>query len=277
MDDENLITDNLKLINYTIKKMNIYWNTEDEYQDYYDAGLLGLIRGVKKYDPSVGKISTFLVTCIRNAINVEINNKNQSRHKNEYGNDLSLEYEYIEPSGDGVCLKDTLADKNENVEDKVIKKMQYEEVVKRIDYLEKSNERLYMKYRFGIIDGKCYSMPEIGKKFGVSHQFVREVINRAIKRIQDSFRNDRIMNKIKGGNMARNLGNLNDYLFEELERLNNTEIINNDDKLIKEINRSKAISNIATNIINNANVVVEVNKLFNKGDKVPELLGIPKK
>lgn len=72
------------------------------------------------------------------------------------------------------------------------------------------------------------------------------------------------------------LNSLNNYLFDELERLSEINTLD-EKKLIKEINRSKAISSIATNIINNANVVIEANKLFSKSSNVPELLGISKK
>ena len=75
---------------------------------------------------------------------------------------------------------------------------------------------------------------------------------------------------------GNDLNSLNNYLFDELERLSNINTLD-EKSLIKEINRSKAVSSIATNIINNANVVIEANKLFSKSSNVPELLGITKK
>lgn len=56
--------------------------------------------------------------------------------------------------------------------------------------------------------------------------------------------------------MKNNLADLNDYLFEELERLNDDEELDSDEKLDKEIKRSKAITSVAQQIINNANVVL---------------------
>lgn len=53
--------------------------------------------------------------------------------------------------------------------------------------------------------------------------------------------------------MKTNLASLNNYLFEELERLNDDEELKNEDNLEKEIKRSKAIANVAQTIINNAN------------------------
>lgn len=59
--------------------------------------------------------------------------------------------------------------------------------------------------------------------------------------------------------MKTNLQELNNYLFEELERLNDDEELQ-DDKLEKEIKRSKAITNVAQTIINNANLVLSAHK-----------------
>ena len=75
--------------------------------------------------------------------------------------------------------------------------------------------------------------------------------------------------------MKNNLQSLNDYLFEELERLNDDEELNTDEKLDKELKRSKAITNVAQQIINNANVVLEAQKLVGDGliDNPKMLLG----
>lgn len=79
--------------------------------------------------------------------------------------------------------------------------------------------------------------------------------------------------------MKNNLSSLNDYLFEELERLNDDEDL--EKNLDKELKRSKAISSIAKNIIDNANVVLEAAKLQNEygleKKELPKLLQIENK
>lgn len=60
--------------------------------------------------------------------------------------------------------------------------------------------------------------------------------------------------------MKNNLQELNNYLFEELERLNDNEELDSEEKLDKEIKRSKAITNVAQTIINNANTVLNAKK-----------------
>lgn len=75
--------------------------------------------------------------------------------------------------------------------------------------------------------------------------------------------------------MNNNLQSLNNYLFEELERLNDDEELDNDEKLDKEIKRSKAITNVAQTIINNAELVLNAKKYsddLGSDKQVPKML-----
>ena len=58
--------------------------------------------------------------------------------------------------------------------------------------------------------------------------------------------------------LRNTLGDLNNHLFMQLERLGDEEL--NGDDLLQEIARSKAISEIAKNVIENANVVLQAQK-----------------
>lgn len=60
--------------------------------------------------------------------------------------------------------------------------------------------------------------------------------------------------------MDNNLNSLNNYLFEELERLNDDEELKSEETLDKELKRSKAITGIATAIVNNARLVLDAKK-----------------
>ncbi len=57
--------------------------------------------------------------------------------------------------------------------------------------------------------------------------------------------------------MKNRLSDLNNYLFEELERLNDDETLETDEALERELKRSKAITGVAGHIIQNANVVLK--------------------
>jgi len=72
--------------------------------------------------------------------------------------------------------------------------------------------------------------------------------------------------------MRNTLGDLNNHLFEQLERLNDEDLIG--EKLIQEINRTKAISEIASRIISNGSLVLAAKKL--NDDKIDANTHIPK-
>lgn len=59
--------------------------------------------------------------------------------------------------------------------------------------------------------------------------------------------------------MRNTLGDLNNHLFEQLERLNDEEL--QGDKLKEEISRAKSITDIASKIIDNANTVLQAKKI----------------
>ena len=74
--------------------------------------------------------------------------------------------------------------------------------------------------------------------------------------------------------MRNTLVDLNNHLFEQLERLNDEELT--DEQLEKEIKRTDAMKDIATQIIANANIVLkatELNMEYSRGDvAVPKML-----
>ncbi len=75
--------------------------------------------------------------------------------------------------------------------------------------------------------------------------------------------------------MKNKLVDLNNHLFEELERLNNEEL--KGEELQEERERAKSIANIAQTIINNGELALKAVKHYdefeNKGD-IPEILQI---
>ncbi|MDD7730969.1 MAG: hypothetical protein PT942_01680 [Eubacteriales bacterium] len=74
--------------------------------------------------------------------------------------------------------------------------------------------------------------------------------------------------------MRNTLGDLNNHLFAELERLGDEELTG--EELDKEIRRAAAISSVSKNIIANANVILQATKFkaveMMKSDEMPKML-----
>lgn len=74
--------------------------------------------------------------------------------------------------------------------------------------------------------------------------------------------------------MKNKLMDLNNHLFAQMERLTDEDLKGDD--LIRETNRSKSVSNIAVQIINNAKLALEAHKAINDGliKTSPEMIGM---
>ena len=60
--------------------------------------------------------------------------------------------------------------------------------------------------------------------------------------------------------MKNDLNSLNNYLFEQIERLNDEEELAKEGSLEKELKRSKAIASLSTAIVNNAKIILDAKK-----------------
>ena len=74
--------------------------------------------------------------------------------------------------------------------------------------------------------------------------------------------------------MQNTLGDLNNHLFAELERLNNEDLT--PEELDTEISRAHAVQSVATSIISNARTVLDAQKFQDEKlgtGEIPRMLG----
>ena len=74
--------------------------------------------------------------------------------------------------------------------------------------------------------------------------------------------------------MKNKLIDLNNHMFAQMERLSDEELTG--DELTREIDRSKAVSHLASQIIANAKLALDAHKAINDGDikRAPEMIGM---
>lgn len=257
---DKIVLENQKLIRFAIKKMNLFWKTEDEFQEYYDDGLIGLINGAKTYSTEKGKPSTYLYTCIKNEISKGIVSKITLKKILNYRYKLSID----EPVNNEIdkTLSDVIPDPNVNIEDDLEKKLEIEKLMYAIDKLDNAKDKLYLCEFYGLKGYKKLLAKEIEDKYNVSHTTVADRLKRARQTLKKYLENNdkevfmleekKIVEPTKPKIKTTSFKNLNDCLFEQIQKLNS-----NDVDLEKEIPKSKVIAQLSQQIINNANTCLK--------------------
>lgn len=184
MNEEQMILDNIPLIYLTIKNMHLKWKTEDEWQDYYDSGLIGLIKGIRTFDESKGyKISVYLIPCIENEIKHYLSSKNALVRQNINGRDISInEFLGDEENDEKLSI---LKDKRVSIEEEAIRNVQIDEIIHCLNKMENKKDVVVIKLYYGLDGFPELNYSEIAKLFKVSSNAIQERAIRAIRRIRE--------------------------------------------------------------------------------------------
>jgi len=181
VDREKLVTDNINLIYHVMKKMGIL-SQQDE---YYDAGVIGLIRAAKKYDPSTGyKFSSLAAKYIKHQILREIQERKTSNRRINYET-VSLDYVVSTYKGVDTTLGDFAADPFD-IEEFMMHKEKIESVVKAI-YTLKEKDRRIIKYH--ICDHMNYK--EIAEKLNCSRSAISMRMKKIIEKLKKELNEER--------------------------------------------------------------------------------------
>lgn len=183
--EENLILNNRRLIYKVIKDMHCYWRTEDEWQDLYDAGLEGLIRGAKKYDGSTSP-GTYFYTCIKNMIVRHLYISTMDKRKIHKEIMLSLSKEVS--SDVETTYLDFVEDPNTNIEEDLLKKLDMEELYDVIDKILTPLQRKYLYHRYGLKGYKRMTSRELAKINNCSHENVNNSVRHGIDKLKKYFK-----------------------------------------------------------------------------------------
>lgn len=289
--NEKLILDNIPLIYKVIKDMHCYWKTEDEFQSLYDAGLEGLIRGAKVYDPATSKPGTYLYTCIKNMIVREIQTSEYDCRKINKQTMVSLNKE-VNGEND-TTYEDFIEDPNINIEEEIEKKLEIERLLYAVNSLENKKDKLAIKMYYGLDGYKPMTMQEVSEKMNVSRNMINIRLKRCLPKLKKYLmKNDRevfmleekpkseikvikqVENPAPVEKPSNTLIELNQILFKQLDKLNNA---TDDVDFEKEIRKSYAVSQLAQQIVANTNTCIKALKVAkeqNIDDKQLNLIGI---
>ena len=172
MNRDELVLNNTKLIYMVLKQLGLY-NQRDE---YYDVGMIGLMKAANKFDPSKGtKFNTYASHIIRTTILYEIRKENQPKRQSNK-NTISLDT-VIHRGDTDVRLKDVLPS-DFNVENYLIEQERMEALNKAISTLNDEERSLLLKKYLGV------SQKVIAKDLKITQATVSRRLKRIIKKLR---------------------------------------------------------------------------------------------
>ena len=176
---DDLILDNVSLIYYVLKKMNLYKNADE----YYDICMIGLIKAADTFNESKGyTFSTYGISCIRSELLGYLRRQNSSKRKANY-NTVSLEMSvYQENDGKEITLLDTLPS-NDNVEEEIIVNEEKELLLEALSILD-DKELLVISYMFGVNGYDEIKQKDIATILGMQQGSVSRIGKRAINKMR---------------------------------------------------------------------------------------------
>ena len=172
---EKLVKSNLKFVTNYAKQ---YRNSGVPFSDLISEGNIGLMKAAQKFDETKGvKFISYAVWWVRNSIQecIDTYNGNISEIETiDYNLDSCQEMEYEEGS----------AIINDEFESKLIdaqsSKVGIDELMKTL----KERERKILSLYFGLDDGKGKTLEEIGEKYHMTSERVRQIKDKALVKLK---------------------------------------------------------------------------------------------
>lgn len=189
MNEEEEYIQNKGLIFLAIKKMHLYWKTPDERQEIEDAGVDGLLKGIRTYEEDRGyKKSTYYYTCIRNEICRMLYLKTMQKRTADVislNKEVNEEIEILE-----------LIPGETNLEAEALNKEKAKVLNELVDSLPIEKDREVIRYKYGLKGYPVLNGEQIAKKWGVNKNAIYHRERRALVqlwlRIRGNERNSKL-------------------------------------------------------------------------------------
>ncbi len=175
---EQLIVHNLRLVVYIAKKFE---STGVGIEDLVSIGSIGLIKAVNTFCPHKSiKLATYASRCIENEILMFLRKTSQRRVEISIDEPLNTDWD-----GNELLLSDVLGTDSDTVNRGIESEAEKSVLLQAVENLEE-REKLIMKMRFGLIDGKEKTQKEVADIIGISQSYISRLEKKIIKKLKVS-------------------------------------------------------------------------------------------
>ena len=170
-----LIERNLRLVVHIAKK----FSSIKEVEDLISVGSIGLIKGIESFDYTKGtKLATYAARCIENEILMLIRNSKKTKNEVFLQDPIGTDKE-----GNEISLIDILNSGEDTIVDIVEQKLAIKKMYSKLNDVLNEKEKIIIKLRYGLIDGKIKTQKEIAKKLNISRSYVSRIEKKALNKL----------------------------------------------------------------------------------------------
>lgn len=175
-----LIERNLRLVAHIVKK---YSYPNKDIDDLISIGTVGLIKAIDSFDISKGtRLATYAARCIENEILMLIRNTKKIKSEVYLQDPIGVDKE-----GNEISLMDVLSSDENSVIEIVENRMQVKKLYDKINECLTEREKIIIKMRYGLNDGKPKTQREIAAFLNISRSYVSRIEKRALKKMYKEF------------------------------------------------------------------------------------------
>lgn len=176
---DKLIEHNLRLVAHIAKK---YENTGVDTDDLISIGSVGLIKGIKTFNPrKKARLATYAARCIENEILMYLRRIKKKKREVYLYQPIGSDKE-----GNEITLVDVLGTDGDIIAREVELSIEEETLYKKIHHLNKREAKVICM-RYGLIDGQIKTQREIAKKLGISRSYVSRIEKKAVEKLSLEF------------------------------------------------------------------------------------------
>lgn len=173
---DDLILNNLNLIYFVLKQLGLY----EEHEEYYDIGLIGLVKAADDYDSSRGfTFTTLAIKYIRNEILTEIRRNNATPRKANL-NTISLESTILNDSDGKEILLIDMIPSDFDMDEYLIKKEAMDALRKAFNLLSEKEQYILKQY-YGSANAR---QTTIADEFHTTQSAISRKIKTIIKKLR---------------------------------------------------------------------------------------------